>query len=69
MSKRKYKKGELVTSLDDLFRSDWFIVCLVNHQKTQHAGWLTSMQARCLYNYILRKMLYFAVPVENEKDK
>lgn len=68
MSKRKYKKGELVTSLDDLFRSDWFIVCYGNNQKTQHAGWLTSMQARCLYNYIASKMIYFAVPIENEKE-
>lgn len=69
MSKRKYKKGELVTSLDDLFRSDWFIVCYGNNQKTQHAGWLTSMQARCLYNYIASKMIYFAVPIENEKGE
>ena len=70
MSKRKYEKGALVKSMDDLFKATLFIVENGNYRKTQHAGWLISMQARYIHDLILRRALYFAVPIkkENEKD-
>lgn len=69
MSKRKYEKGALVKSMDDLFKATWFIVENGNHRKTQHVGWLTSMQARYVHDLILRRMLYFAVPIKEENKK
>lgn len=42
MSKRKFKQGKLVTSLDELFEHEYFIDVWCN--KIFHCGWCTSWQ-------------------------
>lgn len=61
MSKRKYKKGALVKSLDELFLHEYFIV----NGKTRHRGWVQSWQLGLARKYIERGAVYVAVRLTN----
>lgn len=68
MSKRKYRKGQLVKSLDELFQHDWFIVDV---GKTYHCGWVRSLQLQTVYYYVKNGLIFFAELIEgvgNEKQ-
>lgn len=61
--KRKYRKGDKITSLDELAKQE-FIYC---HDKITHCGWFMSWRL----SFVLRSMkcgcLCYAV--KKEKDK
>ena len=61
MSKRKYKKGKLVTSLDEFFQHECFIV----NGKTQHRGWCQAWQLGLARLYIERGVVYVAERLTN----
>lgn len=61
MSKRKYKKGAQVKSLDEFFQHEHFIV----NGKTQHRGWCQSWQLGLARHYIERGLVYVAVRLTN----
>ena len=58
--KRKYRKGEPITSLDELAKQE-FIYFL---DKITHRGWFESWQFRLAERYIKRGMLFYAVKNE-----
>jgi len=59
MSRRKYQKGKLVTSLDEFFQHEYFIVM----GKTQHRGWCQSWQLGLARLYIERGVVFVAEPI------
>lgn len=59
MSRRKYKKGALVTSLDEFFLHEYFIV----NGKTQHKGWCRAWQLGLAKQYIDRGVVFVAEPI------
>lgn len=59
MSRRKYKKGAPVKSLDELFLHEYFIV----NGKTQHRGWVQSWQLGLAKQYIDRGVVFVAEPI------
>lgn len=59
--KRKYRKGEKITSLDELAKQE-FIYC---YDKITHAGWFISWQFRLAIQYIQRGCLYYAEKEES----
>lgn len=61
MSKRKFKPGEPVKSLDDFMKHEWFIV----NGKTYHRGWVLSWQLGTAQRYVERGMAYVAQPLTN----
>lgn len=59
--RRKYRKGELITSLDELVKQD-----LVYHNnKTEASGWFMSYQLSYINNEIKRNRIYKVVKKEN----
>ena len=60
---RKYKKGEKITSLDDLANQNFIYV----FNKITHRGWFKSWQLRLAQQYISRGCLYYARKVGDEK--
>lgn len=56
MSKAKYKKGALITSLDELASQELVYV----NDKITHCGWFLSWQFRLAKDYIERGVLYRA---------
>lgn len=54
--KRKYRKGEKITSLDELAKQEFIYV----FDKITHTGWFTSWQFRLAIRYIQRGCLYYA---------
>ena len=65
MSKPKYKKGALITSLDDLANQEFVYV----FDKITHSGWFLSWQFRLAKDYINRGVVYRADRREsNETD-
>lgn len=67
MSKRKYKQGKPITSLDEFFEHDWFMVGGhgFSYLKTYHAGWCRSWQLQIAKRYIDAGAVYVAEPIEN----
>lgn len=63
MSKRKFKKGAIVTSLDELFEHDYFIA----GGKTFCAGWCRSWQLQMARNFIKVRTLFVAERLTNEE--
>lgn len=63
MSKRKYRKGGKITSLDELAKQEFVYF----FDKITHCGWFCSWQFRLVQRYIERGMLYYAVR-EGEKE-
>lgn len=64
MSKRMFKKGAAVTSLDELFKHDYFIVC----GKTLCAGWCRSWQVQMAQDYIRHGVIFVAERITNEEE-
>lgn len=62
--KRKYKKGEQITSIDELMEQE-FIYC---HHKVTHKGWFGSWQLRFAKQMIERGILFKAIKREGEAD-
>lgn len=63
-SKTKYKKGERITSLDELAKETIvFLPCGIKHH-----GWWKSMQFRLIESY-LKRGIYKAVREESDDDK
>lgn len=63
MSKRKFKKGALITSLDEYYEHDYFIV----RGELQHAGWCRSWQMALAKHYIEKNNVFVAVRLTNEE--
>lgn len=64
MAKRKYRKGEPITSLDELAKQDFIYFC----DKITHHGWFKSWQFSLAERYIQRRMLFYAVKNEEVTD-
>lgn len=58
--KRKYRKGDKITSLDELSKQEF--VYFFN--KITHSGWFLSWQFRLATRYIQRGWLYYAEKIE-----
>lgn len=63
MSRRKFKKGPAVKSLDELMKYENFIL----HGKTYCSGWVRSWQLNMANNYIRRGELFIAERLTNEE--
>lgn len=65
MYKRKYTKGEKITSLDELVQQEF----VYWHDKITHQGWVTSWQLRMACLAIQNGVIFKAikVPIENEE--
>ena len=66
MSKRKYQKGKQVTSLDEFFEHDFFIVGIT--EKTYSAGWCRSWQLQTARMYVKNGYAYVAEPITKMED-
>ena len=64
MAKRKYHKGEPITSLDELAKQDFIYFC----DKITHHGWFKSWQFSLAERYIQRGVLFYAVKNEEVTD-
>jgi hypothetical protein len=62
--KRKYRKGDKITSLDELAKQEFIYVW----DKITHVGWFASWQFRLASRYIERGCLYYAEKEENIND-
>ena len=58
--KRKYRKGEKLTSLDELAKQEFIYV----FDKITHRGWFGSWQFSLALRYINRGCLYYAEKME-----
>ena len=68
MSKRKFKKGKLVTSLDELFKHQNFIVQYggaTSPERTVHLGFVQNWQVRAAKLFIARKQVWVAEQLTN----
>lgn len=63
MSKRKYKKGHLVTNVADLADHKWFILILGPRSRTVHREVIRSWQLRTIDRFLSTKSIYIADPV------
>lgn len=62
--KRKYRRGEVITSLDELAKQEF----IYWHNKIYHAGWFMSWQFRMAKRFIDAGSLYYAVSTADEKE-
>ena len=62
MYKRKYKKGEQITSLDELYKQDF----IFHDNQVLHRGWFGAWQLRFTYNLMAKGYLYYAEKVKEE---
>ena len=56
--KRKFKKGDKITSLDELASQK----CIYVFDKITHNGWFMSWQFRMAQSFLQRGNLYYALP-------
>lgn len=61
--KRKYQKGEPITSFDELCRQEYVYF----FDKITHREWFQSWQIRLALRYIKRGYLHYAVKVGETK--
>lgn len=64
MSKRKYRKGGKITSLDELAKQEFVYI----FDKITHRGWFGSWQFSLAKRYIDRGWLYYAVKNGGEEE-
>ena len=62
--KRKFKKGDIITSLDELASQKWIYV----FNKITHNGWFMSWQFRMAKQFLERGVLYYAERTNEVKD-
>ncbi|MBR2388239.1 MAG: hypothetical protein IKB02_05670 [Clostridia bacterium] len=60
--KRKYRKGEKITSLDELMKQEFVYF----HDKILNYGFFGSWQIRLVKFYIQKGMLFYAEKAEND---
>lgn len=65
MSKQKYRKGDKITSLDELAKQEFVYFC----HKITHRGWFKSWQFRLAEAYIGRGMVFYAVKIEGGNNE
>ena len=61
--KRKFRKGEKITSLDELAKQEFVYF----FDKITHAGWFCSWQIRHAAQYIERGCLYLAERIATDE--
>lgn len=61
--KRKYRKGNKITSLDELAKQEFVYF----FDKITHCGWFMSWQFRLATMYIERGWLYYAERIGGER--
>ena len=64
MSKRKYRKGDKITSIDELAKQEFVYF----FDKITHNGWFGSWQFRLALRYIERGFLYYAERIEGDDN-
>lgn len=62
-SRRKYQRGDQITSLDALVQQEFVMV----HGKVYHRGWVCSWQINLALIY-LQHGCYKAVPIKEEEE-
>jgi hypothetical protein len=62
ISKRKYRKGKPITSLDELSKQEFIYV----FDKVTHCGWFMSWQFRLAKQFLERGFLYYAEKASDE---
>lgn len=62
--KRKFVKGDQITSLDELVKQEWIYV----FDKITHNGWFMSWQFRMAKTFMDRGYLFYAKRNENIKQ-
>lgn len=76
MSRRKYKVGKKITSLDELIKQEFVYFKSPSHCKIIHCGWWKSYQFNYIIGCFVRGLIYKAEPQkwyanelkEREKD-
>ena len=63
--KRKYRKGEKITSLDELVKQEFVYFA----DKINHIGWVKSWQVSLALRYIERGWLYYAEKIEEDENE
>ena len=63
--KRKYQKGEKITSLDELAKQEFIYV---NNQIT-HVGWFASWQLRFVMRLLKAGWLYYAEKIGGDSNE
>ncbi len=64
MSKRKYRKGDKITSLDEVAKQEFVYF----YDKITHCGWFGSWQLRLAAKYIEQGCLYYAERIGGGKN-
>lgn len=62
MYRRKYDKGDKITSLDELVQQEF----VYWNDKITHRGWATSWQIRMAYNAIQKGIIFKAIKIQKE---
>jgi len=63
--KRKYKPGEVITSIDEMTRQE-FVYC---NDKIFSAGWVLSWQLRMAMMYIQQGRIRYAIKIKDGEEK
>lgn len=69
MSKPKYKKGAMITSLDELVKQSVFWQQFGKHHKIMVKGWFLSYQLSYISEQIIGKKIYYADPIDGGNDE
>lgn len=64
MSRRKYYKGEMITSLDELAKQN----LVYFRDKITHRGWFCAWQLSLITRYIENGDLYYAEKIGDTKN-
>lgn len=64
MSRRKYYKGEMITSLDELAKQE----LVYFRDKITHCGWFGAWQLRLITRYIEDGYIYYAERIGDKKN-
>lgn len=61
---RKYRKGDKITSLDELAKQEFIYF----HDKITHQGWFKSWQFRFAQIHIEHGLLYYAERITDDEN-
>jgi hypothetical protein len=67
-NRRKYSKGELVTSIGDAANAIIAEKCLYLNHKCQNFAWLQNMSLRTLNQYVSHARVWYAVENKEASD-
>lgn len=70
MSKPKYKRGKLISSIADFGKSEckYFKVLFGKNEKTMHRSWIESWQYHMFDAFVKQKRVYEAVLIDEEGE-